>query len=692
MLINCPTILILTVSKIKNLKIMKTIIKLFAILNFLILLGCSKDDDDNSTSKDMSNETTISKDDDKGTPIKMSNETTISIENSETQTFQLKEIKIDNVNLKDTYNATLDNLNIILTKIDDNTLGLFIPNIADGKYNLDFELGNLDLIVSKTKLVKPKEEVIDEFKTMVSNNFVPNSLNQESEGLKILNDIIQNSNEEEKQAIATFLDANRLIFQKIINKNEEVISSKFIGNTSFKTTNNSDLNTRVGRYSTNVLQLGIGAVAVVGASALGQTGIGAILAGVGLGLIYDAIPAALNEGEGMTNESIKVIDYEYVSNNLSQKIIKSSKTNNTLLVFDNNSAKILNSTIESRTLDQTDRDSKDIFFFNSFFKSFDKLNDIISTINEVINITNKIPFLDISPISSGFIPNVGNFKNENISPEVFSNYSFSVKNKKISIYSAFKENGIIEITLTADESLDLSQPIETKLIINYNDELNDLNKEFDIILNATLPKIINLKSLGVGLDEVSVEASLIDNGVGNITERGFVYSLSRNPNIETDNKVEIAGTNFGDISKTIDNLFPNRQYYIRAYAISNLGVGYSPEITITTGNPCDDINNIKEQIIGNWVVRPSDPNSESTDLEMFSNGTGVYTFDGETYNMTWEVTCDRFSGIFKFTDCGFWHRGAFCDEISFPLETPITKITMESKFTSGQESRMFIKR
>lgn len=671
---------------------MKTIIKLFAILNFLILLGCSKDDDDNSTSKDMSNETTISKDDDKGTPIKMSNETTISIENSETQTFQLKEIKIDNVNLKDTYNATLDNLNIILTKIDDNTLGLFIPNIADGKYNLDFELGNLDLIVSKTKLVKPKEEVIDEFKTMVSNNFVPNSLNQESEGLKILNDIIQNSNEEEKQAIATFLDANRLIFQKIINKNEEVISSKFIGNTSFKTTNNSDLNTRVGRYSTNVLQLGIGAVAVVGASALGQTGIGAILAGVGLGLIYDAIPAALNEGEGMTNESIKVIDYEYVSNNLSQKIIKSSKTNNTLLVFDNNSAKILNSTIESRTLDQTDRDSKDIFFFNSFFKSFDKLNDIISTINEVINITNKIPFLDISPISSGFIPNVGNFKNENISPEVFSNYSFSVKNKKISIYSAFKENGIIEITLTADESLDLSQPIETKLIINYNDELNDLNKEFDIILNATLPKIINLKSLGVGLDEVSVEASLIDNGVGNITERGFVYSLSRNPNIETDNKVEIAGTNFGDISKTIDNLFPNRQYYIRAYAISNLGVGYSPEITITTGNPCDDINNIKEQIIGNWVVRPSDPNSESTDLEMFSNGTGVYTFDGETYNMTWEVTCDRFSGIFKFTDCGFWHRGAFCDEISFPLETPITKITMESKFTSGQESRMFIKR
>ncbi|UAM97785.1 hypothetical protein K8354_16055 [Polaribacter litorisediminis] len=112
---------------------------------------------------------------------------------------------------------------------------------------------------------------------------------------------------------------------------------------------------------------------------------------------------------------------------------------------------------------------------------------------------------------------------------------------------------------------------------------------------------------------------------------------------------------------------------------------------------CSDLDNIKSQIIGSWSVNiitqeaQNDPtNYPWYDLEMFENGTGEYTVDGKKYEMTWSVYCEN--GNYYFTDYGFWHRGGYGNQISFPLDNPISEIITESKFTAGDESRKFIKK
>lgn len=65
-----------------------------------------------------------------------------------------------------------------------------------------------------------------------------------------------------------------------------------------------------------------------------------------------------------------------------------------------------------------------------------------------------------------------------------------------------------------------------------------------------------------------------------VSERGMCWSNSNNPTT-SDNKVlsSLEGTNF---TTTITNLIPNSTYYLRAYAINSVGIGYGNEIILKT--------------------------------------------------------------------------------------------------------------
>ncbi|MCK0157042.1 hypothetical protein MWU65_07620, partial [Cellulophaga sp. F20128] len=99
-----------------------------------------------------------------------------------------------------------------------------------------------------------------------------------------------------------------------------------------------------------------------------------------------------------------------------------------------------------------------------------------------INLVNEIPFVNIPLFNSITIPEKGTVKNEILRVEEFPNYSFSVSNGKVTINPKFKEDGQIEIILTADESLDLSEPIEFQMTVDYKDEFNNLTNTYDIEL------------------------------------------------------------------------------------------------------------------------------------------------------------------------------------------------------------------
>ena len=67
---------------------------------------------------------------------------------------------------------------------------------------------------------------------------------------------------------------------------------------------------------------------------------------------------------------------------------------------------------------------------------------------------------------------------------------------------------------------------------------------------------------------------------GNITDCGFCYCINHTPSLN-DNVVRL-GPNTGSFNQTIYNLEHNTTYHIRAFAVSNLGTGYSSEQTFST--------------------------------------------------------------------------------------------------------------
>jgi len=100
----------------------------------------------------------------------------------------------------------------------------------------------------------------------------------------------------------------------------------------------------------------------------------------------------------------------------------------------------------------------------------------------------------------------------------------------------------------------------------------------------------------------TIKIGVISDGGAAITERGVCWNTSPNPTIN-DNKTIVkenssltglispikAGlisdantSSEGSIAITISDLLPNKTYYIRAYAINTVGVGYSDELSITT--------------------------------------------------------------------------------------------------------------
>ena len=79
---------------------------------------------------------------------------------------------------------------------------------------------------------------------------------------------------------------------------------------------------------------------------------------------------------------------------------------------------------------------------------------------------------------------------------------------------------------------------------------------------------------------VTLGGNVSSDGGATVTERGVVYSLNANPTT-ADNK-EIIGAGTGVFSNSISNLSPNTTYFVRSYAINQVGTVYGNEISFTT--------------------------------------------------------------------------------------------------------------
>ena len=93
--------------------------------------------------------------------------------------------------------------------------------------------------------------------------------------------------------------------------------------------------------------------------------------------------------------------------------------------------------------------------------------------------------------------------------------------------------------------------------------------------------VVVLKEVGdPTANSVTCKANVTGDGGVTVTERGLCYSVSQYPT-NTDTHIAI-GNGTGEFSGSLTGLTINTNYYVRAYAVNSLGVGYSEQKSFTT--------------------------------------------------------------------------------------------------------------
>lgn len=114
--------------------------------------------------------------------------------------------------------------------------------------------------------------------------------------------------------------------------------------------------------------------------------------------------------------------------------------------------------------------------------------------------------------------------------------------------------------------------------IAYGDEKNF--KTLAILPHVEASSISNIDSISA-----SISGKVISDGGATITERGFCFSENGVPNLNS-SKVS-CGNGVGNFSTDLNNLKWTTRYYVRAYAINEIGVKYGDLTSFFTKCNCE---------------------------------------------------------------------------------------------------------
>ena len=148
-------------------------------------------------------------------------------------------------------------------------------------------------------------------------------------------------------------------------------------------------------------------------------------------------------------------------------------------------------------------------------------------------------------------------------------------------------------------------------------------KEYSFMTKNGVP-VVKLEEVGKPTaNSVICKGNVTGDGGVSITERGFCYGTSQYPT-NTDSHVAI-GNGTGEFTGSLTNLSINTTYYIRAYAVNSLGVGYSAQQSFTTHS-------------GLPTITTSQPTSTATTIsvggEVTDNGGYAVSERGVCYSTT----------------------------------------------------------
>jgi uncharacterized protein (TIGR02145 family) len=96
------------------------------------------------------------------------------------------------------------------------------------------------------------------------------------------------------------------------------------------------------------------------------------------------------------------------------------------------------------------------------------------------------------------------------------------------------------------------------------------------------PTVYTLPAEDIDLNSAKLNGKIVNTGGGSISDKGFVWSTSEYPTLETNEGISNLGSGSGDFDAIISGLNPAAVYYFRAYAINSAGTSYGNQLGITT--------------------------------------------------------------------------------------------------------------
>ena len=95
-----------------------------------------------------------------------------------------------------------------------------------------------------------------------------------------------------------------------------------------------------------------------------------------------------------------------------------------------------------------------------------------------------------------------------------------------------------------------------------------------------LPVVITGEVDRIDLTYAYCDGEVISSGDAAVVARGVCWNTTGNPTFSDAYTTD--GSNIGEFESKLENLVPNTQYYVRAYATSAKGTAYGEEVTFTT--------------------------------------------------------------------------------------------------------------
>lgn len=116
---------------------------------------------------------------------------------------------------------------------------------------------------------------------------------------------------------------------------------------------------------------------------------------------------------------------------------------------------------------------------------------------------------------------------------------------------------------------------------------------------AGLPTLTTQQVSNVTSNSVIFNGTIVNEGLPAYTERGFVYANTAQPTIANGHKITSAVNSQATFSASVSGLNPDLTYYVRAYAINDVGPAYGNDVVFSTSGIPTEVTTSAVSNIGN---------------------------------------------------------------------------------------------